>query len=205
MRGVVDSEDIPLNLSRELLQDNALIIRLNKVLTGRILKMLHEQSRRDPEKYMKFFNEYGNFLREGIWLSNDFSVREDVCGPGKRGSLKWKPVGSSLILHTALVRPQDEIFRLMRYESSTAETGKLTSIDDYVERMPESQKDIYYLCAPSRAVAENSPYLDAVKSKGYEVRQPILFQAFYARINLQPKIQQLIATLPGPLYVRRTG
>eukprot|EP00050_Salpingoeca_kvevrii_P003838 m.235438 g.235438 ORF g.235438 m.235438 type:complete len:173 (-) comp10891_c0_seq3:63-581(-) len=172
MRGVVDSEDIPLNLSRELLQDNALIIRLNKVLTGRILKMLHEQSRRDPEKYMKFFNEYGNFLREGIWLSNDFS---------------------------------DEIFRLMRYESSTAETGKLTSIDDYVERMPESQKDIYYLCAPSRAVAENSPYLDAVKSKGYEVRQPILFQAFYARINLQPKIQQLIATLPGPLYVRRTG
>jgi HSP90 family molecular chaperone len=66
VKGVVDSEDIPLNLSREHLQDSALIQRLNGVLTKRVLKWLDDESIKDPKKYSKFVEEFGNFLREGI-------------------------------------------------------------------------------------------------------------------------------------------
>jgi TNF receptor-associated protein 1 len=74
-RGVVDSEDIPLNLSRELLQDSGLIRKLRWVLTNRILKFFQEQSRKDHEKYLEFYNDYGMFFREGIVTTADQNVR----------------------------------------------------------------------------------------------------------------------------------
>lgn len=64
--GVVDSEDIPLNLSRELLQDSALIRKLKTVITNRLLRFLNDQVRKNPESYEKFFKDYGMFLKEGI-------------------------------------------------------------------------------------------------------------------------------------------
>lgn len=66
LRGVVDSEDLPLNISRESMQDTALMAKLNKVITGRFLKFLDEQAAKEPEQYQKFYDVYNRFLKEGI-------------------------------------------------------------------------------------------------------------------------------------------
>uniref|UniRef100_A0A8C1FI80 Uncharacterized protein n=1 Tax=Cyprinus carpio carpio TaxID=630221 RepID=A0A8C1FI80_CYPCA len=75
--GVVDHEDIPLNLSRELLQESALIRKLRDVLEQRVTGFLLDQSKKDPEKYARFFDDYGLFLREGIVTTAEQSVKED--------------------------------------------------------------------------------------------------------------------------------
>jgi len=77
IKGVVDSEDIPLNLSREHLQDSALIRRISNVLTKRILKWFGDEATKNPEKYKEFWDEYGNFLREGI--CTEFAFKEDIA------------------------------------------------------------------------------------------------------------------------------
>ncbi|KAG7267963.1 hypothetical protein CRUP_011925 [Coryphaenoides rupestris] len=79
LRGVVDSEDIPLNLSRELLQESALIRKLRDVLQQRVIRFLLDQSRKEPEKYAKFFEDYGLFMREGIVTTQEQDVREDIA------------------------------------------------------------------------------------------------------------------------------
>jgi len=77
VRGVIDSEDIPLNVSREMLQDNALIARLKNVMTTRIIKWLLDESKRDPEKYKLFASNFGNFLKEGICA--DYGFKTDIA------------------------------------------------------------------------------------------------------------------------------
>lgn len=77
IKGVVDSEDVPLNLSREHLQDSTLIKRLSNVLTRRVLKFFDEQSKKDEEKYMKFYNEFNQFLKQGI--CSDLTWKEDIA------------------------------------------------------------------------------------------------------------------------------
>jgi len=77
LRGVVDSEDLPLNISRETMQDTALMQKLNRVLTGRFLKFLEEQSEKDQTGYEKFYLEYQRFLKEGV--AADFSHREALA------------------------------------------------------------------------------------------------------------------------------
>jgi len=136
IKGVVDSEDIPLNLSREHLQDSALISRLSSVITRRILKFLVDESKHDEEKFQSFFREYGNFLKEGI--ITDFTYKEDIA-------------------------------KLLRFESSKEEPEKTISFDTYIDRMPDTQQSIYYLCTPSRTFAETSPYYEAFQRKGIEV------------------------------------
>jgi TNF receptor-associated protein 1 len=80
IKGVVDSEDIPLNLSREMLQDSALITKLRNVMTRRICKWFEEEARRDPEKYDRFFREFGIFFKEGICTDLDYRVsRTRLC------------------------------------------------------------------------------------------------------------------------------
>src|SRR5687767_655614 len=74
LRGVVDSEDIPLNISRETMQDSSLVQKLNKVITSRFIKFLEEQVTKDPEQYEKFFKEFGRFIKEGVIV--DFTHRE---------------------------------------------------------------------------------------------------------------------------------
>jgi TNF receptor-associated protein 1 len=136
LRGIVDSEDIPLNISRETMQDSALLRKLNEVLTKRVLKWLEEEAKADPEKYDRFYAEHGHCLKEGV--ANDWSHREALA-------------------------------KLLRSESSHTEKGKTTSLTDYVSRMPESQKEIYYLIAPNRESAEASPYFEVFREKKYEV------------------------------------
>jgi len=136
LKGVVDSEDFPLNISRETMQDTSLMQKLNKVLTGRFLKFLEEQSEKEPAGYEKFYQEYNRFLKEGVVI--DFTHKD---GLGK----------------------------LLRYESSALEAGKLTSLSDYVKRMSGDQKEIYWLLAPNREAAESSPYFEVFKARKLEV------------------------------------
>ena len=136
LKGVVDSEDLPLNISRETMQDTSLMQKLNKVLTGRFLKFLDEQAEKDAAAYEKFYVEYQRFLKEGV--VTDFTHREAL---GK----------------------------LLRYESSALDKGKLTSLADYVKRMPAEQKEIYCLLAPNRAAAESSAYYEVFRERKFEV------------------------------------
>lgn len=136
LKGVVDSEDLPLNISRETMQDTSLMQRLNKVLTGRFLKFLDETAEKEPELYETFYKEYQRFLKEGI--VTDFTHKEAL---GK----------------------------LIRYESSATEKGKLTSLADYVKRMASDQKEIYCLMAPNREAAESSPYYEVFRERKFEV------------------------------------
>lgn len=95
LKGVVDSEDLPLNISRQALQDNGLVLKINKVLTTRYLKHLEEEAGNDPEKYQEFWQTFGIFLKEG--LTNDYTHREalgrllrfesSATAPGKMSSL----------------------------------------------------------------------------------------------------------------------
>jgi TNF receptor-associated protein 1 len=134
--GVIDSEDLPLNISRETMQDSALVQKLNRLITKRFLKFLEEEANRSPQDYESFFKEFGYFLKEGI--ATDFTHKEQLA-------------------------------KLIRFESSLTESGKFTSLADYVSRMKEDQKAIYYLAAPSREALENGPYLEAFKLRNLEV------------------------------------
>lgn len=136
IKGVVDSEDIPLNLSREHLQDSALIRRISNVLTKRALKWLDEEAKKDPSKYADFWSEFGSFLREGVCTDLTF---------------------------------KDDLAKLLRMESSIIGDGKLTSLEEYVSRMDKDAKEIFFLCAPNRSIAESSPYYEAFKAKNKEV------------------------------------
>jgi molecular chaperone HtpG len=136
VRGVVDSEDLPLNVSRERMQDSDLMRKLSKALTNRFLKHLAEEAEKDAAAYDGFYSEYHRFIKEGV-LSD------------------WEN--------------QAALAKLIRYESSATEAGKKTSLAEYVKRMPEGQKDIYYLLAKDRAAAEASPYFEVFRARKFEV------------------------------------
>ncbi|XP_018327578.1 heat shock protein 75 kDa, mitochondrial isoform X2 [Agrilus planipennis] len=138
LKGVVDSEDLPLNLSRELLQNSTLINKLRDVLTGRVIKFLQEQSKKATDEYLKFYTDYGIFLKEGIITNQNQSEKEEIA-------------------------------KLLRFESSHKDANVKVGFEDYVSGIKESQKIIYYLAAPSRALAEASPYYESLKQKQYEV------------------------------------
>ncbi|XP_055846859.1 heat shock protein 75 kDa, mitochondrial [Episyrphus balteatus] len=137
VKGVVDSEDIPLNLSRELLQNSGLIKKLSTVLTSRVLRYLQDRAVKQPADYEAFYKEYGLFLKEGIVTTQDQTEREEIA-------------------------------KLLRYESSKSPDTKI-SLSEYCSRVGLEQKVIYYLCAPSRVLAESSPYYEALKKKDVEV------------------------------------
>jgi len=138
VKGVVDSEDIPLNLSRELLQDSSLIRKLRQVLTNRVLRYLQERSRKEKKSYMEFYKDYSFFLKEGIVTSNEQYEKEEIA-------------------------------KLLRFECSSLPTGETISIPEYTEKMKAGQREIFYLSAPSRQLAETSPYFESLKKDGTEV------------------------------------
>jgi TNF receptor-associated protein 1 len=136
LKGVVDSADLPLNISRETMQDSALARKIGQVITGRFIKFLEEESDKDAAKYEEFYKKFSIFVKEGV--AADFRNREQLP-------------------------------KLLRYESSSTEKGKLTTLDDYVSRMKDEQKEIYYLYAPNRETLEAGPHLEAFKALGLEV------------------------------------
>lgn len=136
LRGVVDSEDLPLNISRETMQDSALVRKLGEVIAGRVLKLLEQQGSEEPEKYEAFYKDFARFIKEGV--ANDF-------------------------------RHRDSLAKLLRFESSLSDPGKMTGLADYVTRLKDGQDTIYYQIAPNRAAIEAGPYLEAFKARGLEV------------------------------------
>jgi len=136
VRGVVQCNDLPLNVSREILQENAVVRRIHKSLTGKVLGALKSLKDKEREKYVVWYNEFGKVLKEG--LHHDFANKE-------------------------------KLQELILFQSSTTETGTVSSLREYVDRMPEGQEAIYYITGDSREAVESSPHLEIFREKGYEV------------------------------------
>ena len=136
LKGVVDSSDLPLNVSRETMQDSELLRKLSQVLTKRFIKFLNDQSKKEENKYLEFWNEFGPLIKEGV--ATDFSYKEELA-------------------------------KLLRFESTALESGELTGLDAYVDRMASDQKEILFLFGKNRKSIESGPYLEALKARGFEV------------------------------------
>lgn len=137
IKGVVDSEDLPLSVSREKAQDTALIGKLKKALTRKFITHLSTMARKHPDMYKdEFYKEYSFFLKEGVCQDFEF---------------------------------QEPLSKLLYFESSKTKSGEITSLDEYVSRCKPEQKNIYYLCAPSRTLAIQSPYLETFEKNDVEV------------------------------------
>ena len=136
VRGLVDTNALPLNVSRELLQESEAGRKLKKALTKRALDMIAKLAA-DKEKYAKFWAQFGRVLKEGP--VEDYANSETVA-------------------------------KLLRFASTKEESGaQSVSLSDYVSRMPEGQKKIYYLVSSTYQSAKTSPYLELFRKKGIEV------------------------------------
>ncbi|WGE49055.1 molecular chaperone HtpG [Actinobacillus equuli] len=137
MRGLLDTNDLPLNVSREILQENKVTASLRSALTKRALQLLEKLAKDDQDKYQTFWNEFGLVLKEGV--GEDFANKQQIAS-------------------------------LFRFASTQTDSSEQTvSLADYVGRMQEGQKAIYFLTADSYVAAKNSPHLELFNKKGIEV------------------------------------
>ena len=137
IRGLLDTNDLPLNVSREILQENRVTQSLRTALTKRALQLLEKLAKDDSEKYAQFWKEFGLVLKEGV--GEDFANKEQIA-------------------------------KLFRFASThTDSSEQAVSFADYIARMKEGQKAIYYLTADSYTAAKNSPHLELFNKKGIEV------------------------------------
>ncbi len=142
LKGIVDSEDIPLNISRETMQDSALMRKLNEVLTNRAIKWLEEEAKSDPEKYDRFFKEHGHCLKEGV--ATDWSHREAI-GKLLRFDSSFTEKGKSTSLADYISRmPQDqtEIYWLL------APSRESAMASPYFEVFAEKKFEVLFLADP---------------------------------------------------------
>merc|ERR1711970_1135572 len=133
IRGVVDSDDLPLNVSREMLQQHKLLKVIKKKLVRKVLDMIKKM---DPEAFDKFWKEYSTNIKLGV--IEDSSNRNRLA-------------------------------KLLRFESSTTEENKKTTLMQYVERMKSGQEHIFYMAGGSKEEVKNSPFVERLLKKGYEV------------------------------------
>ena len=137
VRGVIDSADLPLNISREILQENRQIQSIRTGSVKRVLDLLGGMAKDEPDKYSTFWEHFGRVLKEGV-------VEDD--------------------------RNREQIAKLLRF-ASTHDAGdeQTVSLDDYVARMKDGQKGIYYITADGYRTARNSPHLEVFDKHGLEV------------------------------------
>ncbi|MDB9933292.1 molecular chaperone HtpG [Candidatus Thioglobus sp.] len=137
IKGVIDTADLSLNVSREILQGSKVVDTIKKASVKRILSELDKMSKNKPEDYAKFWKEFGMVIKEGV--VEDFANK-------------------------------DKISNLLRFTSTSADCSDQTiSLKDYIGRMKEGQKNIYYVTADTYAAAKGSPHLEIFKQKDIEV------------------------------------
>ncbi|MBM3971949.1 MAG: molecular chaperone HtpG [Planctomycetes bacterium] len=141
LHGLVDSADLPLNVSREALQDNTVFRKIKKVLTKKILSHLESIATERPNDYLTFYRQFGITLREG--LHSDFEHREEIA---------------SLLRFASSALPPE-----------TDNPEPLTGFADYVKRIPEGQNQIYFVGGPDRKSLEKNPNLEIFRRKKLEV------------------------------------
>jgi molecular chaperone HtpG len=133
--GVVDAQDLSLNISREILQQDRQIELMRRRLVKKVLGSVKEMMGEHPDRYRTFWSEFGSCVKEG--LLGDFDN-------------------------------QQAILDIVSF-ASTHDPEQATTLHQYVQRMPDGQEHIYYLCGESRATVRSSPHLEAFAAKGYEV------------------------------------
>ncbi|ERP38965.1 molecular chaperone HtpG [Chitinivibrio alkaliphilus] len=137
VKGVVDTDDLPLNVSREMIQENPVVRKIGKALTNKLFSEIKKMAKKKPEEFSKFWNEFGQIIKEG--LHTDYENRE-------------------------------KLLEIVRFNSTAGDSAEYrTSFDEYVERMKEGQKHIYYLCGEDYESLSNSPHLELFKQKEIEV------------------------------------
>ncbi|MFN9211486.1 MAG: molecular chaperone HtpG, partial [Betaproteobacteria bacterium] len=136
VRGVIDSSDLPLNVSREILQESRDVRAIREGSTKRVLGLLEDLAENRKDDYAQFWAEFGQVLKEGI--GGDSSNRERIA-------------------------------KLLRFASTRSDGAATVSLSDYVARMKDGQKAIYYVTADSLAAAAGSPHLEVFRKKDLEV------------------------------------
>ena len=137
VKGVIDSDDLPLNISREILQQNKVVDSIRSGCTKKIIGLLKSIAKNDDEKYQEFWKIFGKVLKEGVVDTSDY---------------------------------KDDLSNLFRFSSTHEDTeDQKVSFKDYIDRMQDGQKFIYYVIADSYKTASNSPHLEIFKKKGIEV------------------------------------
>ena len=137
VKGVIDSDDLPLNISREILQQNKVVDSIRSGCTKKIIGLLKSIAKNDDEKYQEFWKIFGKVLKEGVVDTSDY---------------------------------KDDLSTLFRFSSTHEDTeDQKVSFKDYIDRMQDGQKFIYYVIADSYKTASNSPHLEIFKKKGIEV------------------------------------
>jgi len=143
LKGVVDCNDLPLNVSREILQQDERVTTIKNALTKRALSMLETLAKKQPEDYQTFIDEFGEVLKEGA--GEDFANRDTILKLLRFASTADADAGTAGVV------------------------DKHVGLDDYVSRMVEGQDKIYYLVAESYENARSSPHLEVFRKRGIEV------------------------------------
>ena len=141
LKGVVDTEDLPLNISRETLQENVVLRKISQTIVRQVLSHLERMAKNDKEKYAAFWKLHGKYFK---FAFNDFVYRDRVA-PLMRFATTWTPEGGA-----------------------QGKDAELTSFDEYLSRMKADQKHIWYIAAPSREAALLNPHFERFRRKGIE-------------------------------------
>jgi molecular chaperone HtpG len=163
LRGVVDSEDLPLNISRETMQDSALMQKLNRVLTGRFIKFLDEEARTNAENYDKFFKEFGHCIKEGV--ATDYEHREALAKLLRfESSVTEKGKNTSLADYVSrMPSEQTEIYYILAANRDSAEASP------YFEVFKAKSYEVLFLYDPrDEFVMDHLREFDGKKLKAAE-------------------------------------
>jgi len=159
VRGVIDSEDLPLNVSREILQQNRILTNIQSASVKKLLGEFKKLSETDREKYDRFVSEFNRPLKEGLY--GDYAHREELADL-VRFKTTWEAPA-------AAESPAEEGAEAKADAEKTAYVPKWTSLADYVSRMKSEQKAIYYITGGDEKTLRQSPHLEAYRAKGIEV------------------------------------